>query len=256
MGEDSYYKKERKKERKKGGRKERGKDAIRRKKVLKLTVRLRSIKIQQVCRSSSTNRSPRKASLSPTAFKPTWIFFKTAVNSSVCNFSSDLGPSFSVPVAFTSAAKDTICSLCCLCTKEWILSSHITWLRQEKHYSVSFLVMTNVIIIIIIIYSLTARVVGAPQMISQPDSSIFLCSPLPSETWRTPGLSIPWCCLPTSSSVFLVFFPLSLCLARWFWPDLMNGRRDHTTAVWVSLQWSRGRRVVQLRAGSWTEILC
>ena len=40
---------------------------------------------------------------------------------------------------------------------------------------------------------------------------------------RTPGLSIPWCCLPTSSSVCLVFFPLSLCLARWFWPDLMNG---------------------------------
>ena len=33
-------------------------------------------------------------------------------------------------------------------------------------------------------------------------------------TWRTPGLSIPWCCLPTSSSVCLVFFPLSLCLAR------------------------------------------
>ena len=38
-----------------------------------------------------------------------------------------------------------------------------------------------------------------------------------------------------SSSVCLVFFPLSLCLARWFWPDLMNGRHDHTTAVCVSL---------------------
>ena len=179
-------------------------------------MRLRSIKIQQVCRSSSTNRSPRKASLSPTADKPTWIFFNTAVNSSVCNFSSDLGRSFSVPVAFNSAAKDTTCSQRCTCTKEWILSSHITWLRQEKHYSVSFLVMTNVIIIIIIIYSLTARVVGAPQMISQPDSSIFLCSPLPSETWRTPGLSIPWCCLPISCSICLVFFPLSLCLQDGF----------------------------------------
>ena len=54
-------------------------------------------------------------------------------------------------------------------------------------------------------------------MISQPDSSISPCPPLPSGTWRTPGLSIPWCCLPTSSSsVCLVFFPLSLCLARWF----------------------------------------
>ena len=30
------------------------------------------------------------------------------------------------------------------------------------------------------------------------------------------------CCLPTSFSVCLVFFPLLLCLARWFWPDLMK----------------------------------
>ena len=63
--------------------------------------------------------------------------------------------------------------------------------------------------------------------------------------------SIPWCCPPTSSSVCIVFFPLSLCLARWFWPDLMNGRHDHTTAVCISLQWSGGLRVVQLPAGSW-----
>ena len=75
-------------------------------------------------------------------------------------------------------------------------------------------------LIIIIIYPLTTRVVGAPQMISQPVSSIFACSPLPSWTWQTPGLYVPWCCLPTSSSVCLVFFPFSLCLARWFWPDL------------------------------------
>ena len=80
-------------------------------------------------------------------------------------------------------------------------------------------------------------------------SSLFF--PLPSGTWRTPGLSIPWCCFPTSSSVCLVFFPLSLCLARWFWPDLMNGRHDHTTAVCVSLRWSGGLRVVRLPAGSW-----
>ena len=46
----------------------------------------------------------------------------------------------------------------------------------------------------------------------------FLCSPLPFGTCRTPGLSILWCYLPTSSSVCLVFFPLSLCLARWFGP--------------------------------------
>ena len=108
-----------------------------------------------------------------------------------------------------------------------------------------------VIIIIIIIYPLTVRVVGAPQLILQLVSSIFSCAPMPSGTWRTPGLSIPWCRLPTSSSVCLVFFPLSLCLARWYWPDLMNGKHDHTTAVFVSLQWSGGLRVVWLPVGSW-----
>ena len=84
---------------------------------------------------------------------------------------------------------------------------------------------------IIIINPLTARVVGAPHMVLQPVFSIFPYSPLPSGTCRNPGLSIPWCCLPNSSYVCLVFFPLSLCLTRRFWPDLMNGKHDHTTAV-------------------------
>ena len=105
--------------------------------------------------------------------------------------------------------------------------------------------------IIIIINLLTTRVVGAPQMILQPVFSISLCSLLPFGTCQTPGLSIPWCCLSTSSSVCLVVFPLSLYLARWFWQDLMNGKHYHTTAVCVSLWWSWGLRVVQLPAGSW-----
>ena len=85
----------------------------------------------------------------------------------------------------------------------------------------------------------------------QPVFSIFPCSPLSSGTCRTPGLSIPWCCLPTSSFVRLVFFLLSLCLARWFWPDLMNGKHSHTTAVCVFLRSSGDLHVVQLPAGSW-----
>ena len=105
--------------------------------------------------------------------------------------------------------------------------------------------------IIIIINLSTARVVGAPQMIFQPVFSIFPCSPLPSVNCRTPGLSIPWCCLPTSSSVCLVFFTLSLCLAIWFWPDMLNGKHDHTTAVCVSLRSSGSLHVVQLSARSW-----
>ena len=83
--------------------------------------------------------------------------------------------------------------------------------------------------ILTILSSHLSLIVAAPQMISQPVSSTFPCSPSLSGTWRTPGMSIPRCCLPTSSSVYLVFFPLSLCLAKWFWPDLMNGRHDHTT---------------------------
>ena len=106
-------------------------------------------------------------------------------------------------------------------------------------------------IVIITINTFTARVVGAPQMILQPVFSIFPCSPLPSGTCRIPGLSIPWCCLSTSSFVRLVIFPLSLCLARWFWPDLMNGKHDHTTAVCVILRSSGDLHVVQLPAGSW-----
>ena len=49
----------------------------------------------------------------------------------------------------------------------------------------------HLMLIIIIINPLTARVVGASQMILQSVFSIFPCSPLPSGTCRTPGLSIP-----------------------------------------------------------------
>ena len=123
---------------------------------------------------------------------------------------------------------------------------------SRKHWSVSSFVKSIFVLLLIIINPLTVRVVGTPQMILQPVFfSIFPCSPLPSGLCRTPGLSIPWCCLPTSSFVSLVFVLLSLCLARWFWPDLMNGKHDHTTAVCVSLLSSGDLHVVQLPAGSW-----
>ena len=108
---------------------------------------------------------------------------------------------------------------------------------------------------LIIIYPLIVRVAGTPHMISQPASSIFPCSPLPSGTWWTPGLSIPWCCLPTPFSVYL-FFSFSLCLARWFWPDLMNRRLIHTTSVCISLWRSGSLHVVWLPAGSLHRLPC
>ena len=84
-------------------------------------------------------------------------------------------------------------------------------------------------------------------MTSQPVSSIFLCSPLHSGTWRTPSLSIPWCCLTTS---FFFFFCPPCLLPPFTVPDLMNGRHVHTTSVCVYLWWS-GLRMVRLPVGSW-----
>ena len=78
------------------------------------------------------------------------------------------------------------------------------------------IIVTVIIIntIIIITYPLTARVVGALQMISQPVSSIFPCSPLPSGTWRTQGLMLSshlFLCLPCLPP-FIV--PCKLVLSR------------------------------------------
>ena len=108
--------------------------------------------------------------------------------------------------------------------------------------------VTGPIMSFIIINPLTVRVVGAPQMILQPVFSIF--SMFSTTLWDLPN-SRPVHSLMLSSHLFLclVFFPLSLCLARWFWPDLMNRRHDHATAIWVSLQ-SSGLCVIQLPAGS------
>ena len=62
------------------------------------------------------------------------------------------------------------------------------------------------LIIIININPLTARVVGAPQVISQPVSSIFPCSPLPSGTFHF------FLCLPCLRPPFTV--PCKMVLAR------------------------------------------
>ena len=54
-----------------------------------------------------------------------------------------------------------------------------------------------------------------------------------------------------SAFVVCLVFPLSLCLASWFWPDLMNGRHVHTTSVCIPWRWLGDLRVVRLPAGSW-----
>ena len=55
--------------------------------------------------------------------------------------------------------------------------------------------------------------------------SLFSTAP-----WDMPN-SRPVHSLMLSSHLFLCphcLLPLSLCIALWFWPDLMNGRHDHT----------------------------
>ena len=109
---------------------------------------------------------------------------------------------------------------------------------------------TFIIIIIIVISPLTVRVVGAPQMILQPVFSIFPCSPLPSGTFRTPGVSIflmsshlflcPPCLLPP----FTV--PCKMVLAR---PDKWETWPYHCSMLF--LRSSGSLRVVELPAGSW-----
>ena len=69
-----------------------------------------------------------------------------------------------------------------------ILPAHI--MHHHHHLKRHFDIRSE-LFIVIIIYPLTTRVFGAPQMISQPVFSIFPCSPLPSWTWRSPGLSVP-----------------------------------------------------------------
>ena len=79
-----------------------------------------------------------------------------------------------------------------------------------------------------------------------PLFSILHCALGLGELQACPFPDVVFPPLPVSA-----FFPLSLCLARWFWLDLTNGRHVPTTAVCVSLRWSGVLRVVRLPAGSW-----
>ena len=99
-------------------------------------------------------------------------------------------------ITITRANLPNICTL--LCPDLYFLKKTINcmiFLAERCQWFLSSFTFT---------YPLTAGVAGAPQMTFQPVSSIFLCSPLPPRIWRTRGLSIPRCSLPTSSPVCLV----------------------------------------------------
>ena len=125
--------------------------------------------------------------------------------------------------------------------------------RNIEHRLIAEKWKKHIIIIIIIINPLTAR------MFLQPVFSIFPCSQLPSGTCRTPGLSIPWCCLPTSSSVCLVFFPLSLCLARrliqTYMPAACTGNPVTEASVHSICSWNWWRNVFSSSESTYMQTL-
>ena len=92
---------------------------------------------------------------------------------------------------------------------------------------------------LIIIYPLTARVVGASQF---PPFSVFSTA-----LW---DLALQACPFP---DVVLSPLPLSALSSSPFHCTLQDGvgRHIHTTAVCASLRWSGGLRVVRLPAGPW-----
>ena len=95
---------------------------------------------------------------------------------------------------------------------------------------------------------LTLEVIGAPQMTLQ-HLSILPYLPLLSGNLQTPFLSISWCYLPISSSVFLSFLLLSLSLAELSSPCQRILRCGHATWVSVSLPWLGDHHALQLHTG-------
>ena len=65
-----------------------------------------------------------------------------------------------------------------------------------------------------------------------PFFPVFHCPLWLGELQACPFPDVVFPPLPLSA---LSSSPFSLCLARWFCSDLINGRHDHTTAVWSCL---------------------
>ena len=100
-----------------------------------------------------------------------------------------------------------------------------------------------------------AKVVGPTQGTPQPVFSSFLRFTLPSGTWQTPGLSIPWCCLLTFFGCCLPYLlPLFILLCKM---ALARPDERETWPYHCSLRLFkvvRDLRVVQLTARSWHEL--
>ena len=95
--------------------------------------------------------------------------------------------------------------------------------------------------------------VWAPQMTSQPVSSIFLCSPMPSGTCWTPGLSIPDVVFPPIFLSALSSSPFHCAVQNGFGQTCSSAVRVHDSQAYRKIDVTRERisRILELR-----EILC
>ena len=107
-------------------------------------------------------------------------------------------------VVYTITKRLTVTSLNFIETAQWLLQRTVSYVRVWKSACV-----------IIIIYPLTARVVGVPQMISQPVSSILHCPLWFGELQACPFPDVvfpPLLCLPCLLPPFTV--PCKMGLTR------------------------------------------
>ena len=102
---------------------------------------------------------------------------------------------------------------------------------------------------------LIAGVVGAPQVTSYQFPPFFSVLHCPLGLGELQAHLFPDVVFPPPPLSALSSSPFHCASQDGFWPDLMNGKHDHTTAVCVSLQSSGDLRVVQLPAGSWLSLI-
>ena len=93
------------------------------------------------------------------------------------------------PQHFRSSETEDTCDGYFACAKN-LQHACLVFCLRENGGKMSCVCARIIVVVIIIIFPFTSGVVEAPQMISQLLFSIFPCSPLPSVTWRTPGLFI------------------------------------------------------------------
>ena len=144
---------------------------------------------------------------------------------------------------------------------------YFTWVLLQSrslvvHVSLQRLFISHLSLVRISLPYLYVSVIASPHLLTHPLAVRVIRAPTDDFTINfLLFFSVLHCPLRHGVHSLMLFsqlilsalssFPFHCALARWFWPDLMNGRHVHTTAVCVSLWWSGGLSVVRLLAWSW-----